>query len=411
MDGLLSFPGGFQMRRIAIFVLLTGCFALAQHQDSDKIGDVRALYDGKLLPDVQVNTFRHIDRLFPSRKIARGKTVHPLPKSPIQLTDVEFTAGNRKHDLADFLSSDRVAGLLVIKDGRIALEDYELGNTEKSRWVSWSMAKSICSTLAAAALKDGYFSSLDDPLTKYLPELAGGAYGKATVRNVLQMSSGVKWDETYTNPKSDRRHMLDLQIGQKPGEIIRFLGSLPNAGEPGTIWKYSTGETQMISAVIHAAIKRPLADYLSEKIWSRYGMEEDGTWWLDSPNGQEIGGSGLSATLRDYGRFGQFVLDGGKIGNDQVVPEGWFAEAGSSKIIGGKPQDYGYMWWTYGPTAAPVHQGAFRATGIFGQGIYINPREHVVIVVLSARSKPSGAAALNQEDFFAGVISALNKPL
>ncbi len=396
------------MRWIAfIVVLLAGC--LGQQTTGDKIGDVRALYDGKLLPDVQVNTFRHVERLFPTRKIAHGKTVHALPYASTQLTDVEFTTGNRKHDLADFLSSDRVAGLLGIKDGRIALEDYELGNTEKSRWVSWSMAKSICSTLVAAALKDGSISNLDDPLTKYLPDLAGGAYGKATVRNVLQMSSGVKWDETYTNPQSDRRHMLDLQIAQKPGAIISFLGTLPKAGEPGTVWKYSTGETQMISAVIHAAIKRPLADYLSEKIWSRYGMEDDATWWLDSPNGLEIGGSGLSATLRDYGRFGQFVLDGGKIGNEQVVPEGWFKEAGSSKVIGGKSEDYGYMWWTYGPSVAPVHQGAFRATGIFGQALYINPRERVVIVVWGASSKPSGAAALNQEDFFAGVIATLNK--
>jgi CubicO group peptidase (beta-lactamase class C family) len=393
-----------------IFVIVAGGLALAgQEKADDKIGDVRSLYDGTLLPDIQVNTFRHIDRLFPTRKISRGKAVYPLPASPTPLTGVEFTSGNRKHDLAEFLSLDRVAGLLVIKDGRIALEDYELGNTEKSRWVSWSMAKSICSTLAAAALKDGDIGSLDDPLTKYLPGLAGGAYGNVTVRNVLQMSSGVKWNEAYTDPNSDRRHMLDLQIAQKPGEIIRFLGALSKAGEPGTVWNYSTGETQMIAAVIRAAVKRPLADYLSEKIWSRFGMEDDATWWLDSPGGLEIGGSGLSATLRDYGRFGQFVLNGGKVGGESVVPEAWFQEAGTSKTIGGKLRDYGYMWWTYGPTAAPEHQGAFHATGIFGQALYINPREHVVIVMWSARPKPSSGAAIREEDFFAGVIDALHK--
>jgi CubicO group peptidase (beta-lactamase class C family) len=392
------------MTRIAIIAAFAGSFCLAQTGDI-KIGDVRALYDGKLLPDVQVNTFSHIDRLFPSRKIARGKTVHPLPMSATPLTDIQFTTRDRKHDLAEFLSLDRVAGLLIIKDGQIALENYELGITDKSRWVSWSMAKSICSTLAAAALKDGYIKSLDDPLTAYLPELAGGAYGKATVRNVLQMASGVKWDETYTDPRSDRRHMLDLQIAQKPGDIIRFLGTLPKAGEPGTVWNYSTGETHMIGAVVRAAIKRPLSDYLSEKIWSKYGMESDATWWLEAPDGLEVGGSGFSATLRDYGRFGQFVLEGGK----DVVPDGWFKEAGTSKVIGGKPVDYGYMWWTFGPTAAPEHQGAFRATGIFGQALYINPREHLVIALWSAHPKPSGAATLNENDFFAGVVDALHK--
>jgi CubicO group peptidase (beta-lactamase class C family) len=379
----------------------------AQEKAKEKIGDVRALYDGKLFPDVQVNTFQHIDQLFPSRKIARGNSLYPLPRSSSPLTDLEFTSGNRKHDLFEFLSLNRVAGLLVIKDGKIALEDYELGNTEKSHWVSWSMVKSICSTLVGAAVKDGSISSLDDPLTKYLPELAGGAYGKATVRNVLQMSSGVKWDETYTDPKSDRRHMLELQIAQKPGDIVRFLGTLPKAGEPGTVWNYSTGETHMIGAIIRAAVKRPLADYLSEKIWSRFGMEDDATWWLEAPNGLEVGGSGLSATLRDYGRFGQFVLNGGKIGNESVVPDGWFEEAGKSHVIGGKPVDYGYMWWTYGPSAAPEHQGAFRATGIFGQGLYINPREHLVVVLWSARPKPSGGAAFNDNDFFAAVVKAL----
>ena len=392
------------MRKLAGIILLCGCLALAE----EKIGDVRALYDGKLLPDVQVSTFRHIDSLFPTRRISRGKNVYPLPVSPTPLIDIEFTTGNRKHDLAEFLSLNRVAGLLVIKDGRIVLEDYELGNTEKSRWVSWSMVKSICSTLVGAALQDGAIASLDDPLTRYMPELAGGAYGKATVRNVLQMSSGVKWDETYTDPKSDRRHMLDLQIAQKPGEIVKFLATLPKAGEPGTVWNYSTGETHMIGALVRAAVKRPLADYLSEKIWSRFGMQDDATWWLESPDGLEVGGSGFSATLRDYGRFGQFVLNGGKIGTEAIVPEGWFQEAGTSKSIGGKLVDYGYMWWTYGPSAAPVHQGAFRATGIFGQALYINPREHVVIAMWSARPKPSGAAALNENDFFAGVVTALH---
>lgn len=186
---------------------------------------------------------------------------------------------------------------------------------------------------------------------------------------------------------------------------MQFLGTRGKAGEPGAVWKYSTGETQMIAAVIHAATKKNLADYLSEKIWSKYGMEDDGTWWLDSPNGLEIGGSGLSATLRDYGRFGQFVLEGGK----GVVPDGWFEEAGKSHMIGGKLENYGYMWWTFGPNDLPVHQGAFRATGIFGQGLYINPREHVVIAVWGARPKPSGAAAINENDFFAGVVNALHK--
>jgi len=229
-----------------------------------------------------------------------------------------------------------------------------------------------------------------------------------TIRNVLQMASGVKWDETYTDPKSDRRHMLNLQIEQKPGAILKFMASLPRAGAPGSVWNYNTGETHVVGALIGAAVKRPVAQYLSEKIWSKFGMETDATWWLESPDGLEVGGSGFSATLRDYGRFGLFVSTGGKAQGEDVVPAGWFTEAGSSKQVGGKLVDYGEMWWTYGPTANPIHQGAFQAEGIFGQFIYINPRERVVIVVWSARPKPTGADTINDSDFFAGVVSALH---
>ncbi|HYA18031.1 MAG TPA: serine hydrolase domain-containing protein, partial [Bryobacteraceae bacterium] len=328
-------------RLLSILFVLTWA---AAGSGGDSIGDVRSLYDGKLRPDIQVNTFRHIDRLFPTRTIKRGTSVLSLPPSPAPLTDISFTSNGKKWDLADYLSANRVSGLLILKDGKVVLEDYELGNTPNDRWVSWSMAKSICSTLAAAALKDGYISSLDDPLTKYMPELRGTSYEGTSVRNVLQMASGVKWDETYTDPKSDRRHMLELQIAQKPGEIVKFMSGLPRVGAPGTVWNYSTGETHMIGALLHAAVKKPVAEYLSEKIWSKAGMEDDATWWLESPDGLEVGGSGLSARLRDYGRFALFVLNGGKIGDEQVVPPGWFEEAGSSKVIGGKPVDYGYMW-------------------------------------------------------------------
>jgi len=391
---------------VAVILFAASIFPQTGPQTGPR-ADVRLLFDGKLRPDVQVDTFRHIDRLFPTRTVVRGNTVSPLPMSSAPLTTLEFTSGNRKRDLVDYLSLNRVSGLLILKDGKIAFEDYELGNTATDRWVSWSMVKSISSTLVGAAIRDGYISSLDDPLTKYLPELVGSAYEGATVRNLLQMASGVKWDETYTDPRSDRRHMLDLQIAQKPGAILQFMATLPRAGAPGTVWNYSTGGTHVVGALLRAAVKRPVAQYLSEKIWTKIGMEDDATWWLESPGGLEVGGSGLSARLRDYGRFGLFVLNGGKAGNEQVVPPGWFADAGSSKKIGAKMVDYGYMWWTFGTSAAPVHQGAFQASGIFGQSIYINPRERVVIVVWSARPKPTGSDTINDDDFFAAVVNTL----
>jgi CubicO group peptidase (beta-lactamase class C family) len=385
------------------------CWTAGAAPPEETIGSVQDVYSGTLRPDIQVNTFRHIDRLFPSRIVPHSASIYPLPLSDKPLLIVNFVSKGRKYDIFDYLSLNRVGGLLILKDGKIAFEDYELGNTNQTRWVSWSMVKSISSTRVGAAIEDGSIASIDDPVTKYLPQLAGGAYEGVTTRNVLQMASGAKWDETYTDPKSDRRHMLNLQIAQKPGAILKFMALLPRAGPPGSIWNYSTGETHIVGALVSAAVKRPESQYLSEKIWSKFGMETDATWWLESPDGLEVGGSGFSATLRDYGRFGLFVSNGGKVQGKDVVPSGWFSDAGSSKQVGGKPVDYGYMWWTYGPTADPIHKGAFQAEGIFGQFLYINPRERVVVVVWSARPKPTGTNTIDDADFFAGVVEALRR--
>jgi CubicO group peptidase (beta-lactamase class C family) len=162
-----------------------------------------------------------------------------------------------------------------------------------------------------------------------------------------------------------------------------------------------------LGALVGAAVKRSLSGYLSEKIWSRFGMEAEATWWLESPDGLEIGGSGFSATLRDYGRFAQFVLNGGKAGGQQVVPTGWFGEAGTPEKIGGGLMDYGYMWWTLGPGTGAIHQGAFYALGIFGQFVYISPKHNVAIVVWSARQKPPGSTMVSDVDFFGAVTAAL----
>jgi CubicO group peptidase (beta-lactamase class C family) len=270
-----------------------------------------------------------------------------------------------------------------------------------------SIAKSITSTLIGAAIKDGYIGSVDDPVTKYVPRLAGSAYEGVSVRDVLMMSSGVKWNETYTDPNSDRRHLLEAQIAQKPGGAMNVMSKRPRAFEPGTKYNYSTGETQVAGEILFGAIKKPLAQYLSEKIWSAYGMEAEAKWWLDSPNGVEIAGSGLSATLRDFGRFGQFVLDNGVIDGHSILPAGWMADAGSAKVLKGAEHiDYGYLWWI-STSAQSRADKAFFAVGIFGQYIYIDPKERVVIVIWSAQPKPTGTEVIPNSAFFDAVVAAL----
>lgn len=376
----------------------------------EPIGTVRQMYDGMLTPDLAVSTYRNIDRIFPTRTVAHGRRVLPLPQAAHPLRQVQFSSRERTWDLFDYLAVNRVASLLVLKDGRIALELYQYGNTEKTRWMSMSIAKSITSTLIGAAIRDGQIASIDDAVTKYVPGLAGSAYDGATIRDILTMSSGVKWNETYTDPNSDRRRLLDVQIAQRPGAALAFMGRLPRAAPPGTVNNYNTGETQVAGAILGGAIKRPLADYLSDRIWAKFGMEADATWWLDSEDGVEIAGSGFSATLRDYGRFGLFFLNGGIAHGEQILPRGWTSDAGTpQRLKAGHLVDYGYFWWPAWPTAStPDAGGAFAAVGIFGQYIYLNPRERVVIVAWGARSKPQDMEIIEDMDFFAAVVSALH---
>jgi CubicO group peptidase (beta-lactamase class C family) len=374
---------------------------------TEPIGTVREMYNGQLTPPMAVNTFRNIDRLFPSRAVARAPKPVPLPRAAAPLNRLTFTDRGKNYDLDTYLELNRVAGVLVLKNGEIKLERYRFGNTEKTRWMSMSVAKSITSTLVGVALKDGHIASLADPVTKYVPSLAGSAYDGVAVRDVLTMSSGVRWNETYTDPDSDRRRFLEAQISQVPGATLAVLKQLPRAAASGAVNNYSTGETQVATHVVRNAVGRPLATYLSERIWSRIGTEADATWWLESPDGVEIGGSGFSATLRDYGRFGLFMLKGMASG-EAMLPAGWIGEATAPKVLrGGAPLAYGYKWWTP-RTAASKEDGAFSARGIFGQRLYVNPAENVVIVIWGAQTHPSNGEVVNDWVFFDAVVDAVD---
>jgi CubicO group peptidase (beta-lactamase class C family) len=377
----------------------------------EPIGSVRQMYDGKLTADEAVRTFRNIDRLFPVRVIRRGATVTPLRNSRRPLTNFRCESSGRTIGLDEYMTLNSVTGLLVLKRGEIALERYAAGNTAATRWMSMSIAKSITSTLIGAAIRDGRITSINDPVTTYVPALSGSAYDGVSVRNVLMMRSGVRWNETYTDPTSDRRRLLDIQIAQQPGAALAFMGSLPRAQTPGAAFNYSTGETLVAGEIVRGATGMSVADYLSTKIWAPAGMESDASWWLDSPDGLEISGSGISATLRDYGRLGLFVLHNGVVNGNQLLPDGWMDEAGSAKRRGvsgdGALEPYGFMWWIPDAASHRIHQQAYSGVGIFGQHLYISPREKLVIVQWSALTEPSGNGGVNAEDCFAAIAEQL----
>jgi CubicO group peptidase (beta-lactamase class C family) len=375
--------------------------------EADQVGSMVDLYAGNLMPEFQAHTLQNTERAFATRTIKRGGPVKALEYSAQFLKDFPITSRGVDYDLYDYVSRNRVAGLLVMQEDKVVLEHYDLGMTQTSRWLSMSMAKSVATTLIGAAIQDGLIGGVDDMLTRYLPELIGTAYDGVSIRQLMQMTSGVAWDDTHTDPASERRHMLDLQVAQAPGAIMSYMGSLKRAATPGDVWNYSTGETHVVGALVKAATGKWLSDYLSEKIWSRLGMEADACWWLEAKDGLEVAGSGICATLRDYTRFARFILDNGVIAGERILPENWLREAASPRLVAGQRVDYGYMWWPVPDLAGGFDDGAFSARGIFGQYLYINPRRKILISTLSSRAKPKGADVVLDNDFFNATVAAL----
>lgn len=322
-------------------------------------------------PEQKVAGFRNIDRVFWTRSVPAGTDVLPLPLNIADMSSVKARHNDTHVSLDQFIKQAHVAGILVLKNGEIAHEHYALGNTPDSKWMSFSVTKSIVSLLVGAAIKDGYIESLDEPVSNYLPRLKGSAYDQASIRHIMQMSSGVAWDENYADPNSDINNMpFD------PRELFQFLGNKPVTAKPGEQFNYNTAETNLVGALLRAAIGNNLSTYLGSTIWQPFGMQADAVWMLSSADGGEAGGCCLSATLRDYGRLGLFAMNNGQLPDGRsALPDGWMEQSTTpSKAFGG----YGYLWWLQ-------EDGAFHADGIFGQSIYVNPAEQLVIALQSAR--------------------------
>lgn len=296
----------------------------------------------------------------------------------------------------DFMARRRIGGWIVLKNGEVATERYGMGNVQSSRWVSFSVAKSVTSTLVGAALHDGSLDSLDRRCETLLPALRGGGYEGTTVRQLLRMTSGVRWSEEYTDPNSDIGRFGDAVRLNRPGAVLDFVRARPRANVPGTVFNYNTGDTFVLGALVAAATGMTLSGYLSARIWSRTGMEADGYWMVEAPDGQELAGGALCATLRDYARFGLFVLRDGVVGAQRLLPEGWRDLAGGSE--GGS---YGYQWWRLGA-------GAFEGRGLYGQFLSVHPAENIVSVIWGAGLRPiDGAADEEAMSLLAGVVDFL----
>lgn len=341
--------------------------------------------------------FSRMEELAPVRTIANGENFLELPRGPE--LDLSWEGNGEQWTLDDYLADQRAAGIVILHNGRVRAERYRMGADVDTRWTSFSVAKSLTSSLVGAAIVDGHIQSLDSLVTDYIPELAGSGYDGVTVRHLLTMTSGVRWNEDYTDPQSDVS--LFNQVTPEPGvdPIVTYMRTLESEAEPGMRWQYNTGETNLIGVVVANAVGMPLADYLSQKIWSRFGMAQDAEWIVNA-GGSEIAGCCISATVRDYARYGLFVLGGGMIGDEHVVPEGWFEAAGTRQADFGAPgRGYGYQWWTF-------DDGSFAAQGVFGQGIFIDPARNLVIATNGSWRLPRGGEQRERRNAFYRAVQA-----
>ena len=340
-----------------------------------------------------------LDSFFLTRTVKAGP--HPYTLDRGQSLAAFETDGHRANDFGRFMSAERVRGVLVLQDGKVRLERYAPPQSAETRWNSFSVAKSITSTLVGAAIKDGYINSLDDPVTRYITALRGSAYDDVTVQQLLTMTSGVKWNEDYTDVNSDVARMYAQ--APEPGfdMTVSYVRKLPREAPPGTKWVYKTSETNLVGVLVAEATRKRLADYLSEKIWRPYGMERDAQWMIDDV-GHEQGGCCLAVTLRDYGRFGQFIVDGARIEGKPIVPDNWLSEATRTQVSTGAGTGYGYQWWTR-------DDGTFEARGIYGQTLYIDRARRLVIVINSATEQPTGrGSGQARQNFIAAVLSEVD---
>lgn len=307
------------------------------------------------------------------REVPKGSKVHKL------LQGLPFAAfnpgGEKEKEIENFMRDQKVAGLLILQNGKIRLERYARGHSESNLWSSLSVAKSVTSTLVGAAIKDGYIKSVEDYVTDYIPDLKGSAYDGVKIRHLITMTTGIRWSEDYTDPNGDIARFSADPIEPGMNATVSYMRRLPAVAEPGKKFLYSTGETHLLGVVVSSATHQTLSHYLSSKIWVPYGMEKNATWRLDRTS-HELAGCCLQMTLRDFARFGQFVLEGGRINGKPIVPNDWFETATQIQVPLWPGGGYGYGWWIF-------NSSSFDALGIHGQRIHVDPSRQLVIAVNS----------------------------
>ena len=344
--------------------------------------------------DKIVENFRSVAEFWPTRSLTQAKVPYVYNYGDPLNVPSSFAYNDQKLGTRQFLKDSWTTGLIVIQNDEIALEDYYLGNSAVTQNISWSMAKSFISALIGIAVNDGHIISIEQSVDAYATSLEGSGYEGVSIKNVLQMSSGVAFNEDYGDFYSDiNRWGRDFSLGNSQDA---FAATLKNDIEPGTVNHYVSINTHVLGMVLTQATGRSITDYMQEKLYNPMGMEHDGLWIIDG-QGMEMALGGLNLTLRDFAKLGSLYLHDGTFNGQQIVPASWVADSRTMDqphLLPGNDFGYGYQWWMVGGDS-----GEFMAMGVYGQYIYINPETNTVIVKNSANPFYNDTSYIPSSDF------------
>ena len=342
-------------------------------------------------PKYRVGAFSHLDRIYPTRRIERAAAPWMFKCATAEI-HYEFR-GNR-FSPADYMSRNPVTGLLIAKDDRILFEKYQYGRTDRDRFVSQSMVKSIIGLLLGIAVADGAIASVDDVAQSYVPGFSGSEYGKTPIRDLLHMSSGVDFGEERDGGRDLNRLWTDLGISfphTAKGMINSIVQFNRRIAPPGTRFHYASIEPDVLGMVLHNAVNKSASDYLREKVWEPIGAEADARWLVDA-EGFEVAHFGLNAVLRDYARLGRLLAHDGAWDGRQIVPAQWMIDATTVHapyLSPGKAREkfgYGYLLWLF-----PGDRRQFALIGYKGQYVCVDPTAKLVMAQTAVEAADASA--------------------
>ena len=386
------------MKRLKYFglalLILLGIAGVYYYPKYQMLQEMLHLFD----EDRIVENFRSFDQKWPVNTMTKSPQPYVYKQGVKSDLPTSFNFEGKDYDTKQFLTDSRTTGLLVIQNDSIIYEDYYLGNTADTRNISWSMAKSYISALMGIAIEEGHIESVMQDVDHYVPMLKGSGYEGVLIKDVLQMSTGVGFNEDYGDMSSDiNRWGMGFATGASQD---KFATTLEREIEPGTVNHYVSINTHVLGMVIKAATGRTITDYMQEKLWTPMGMEHDGYWLIDG-QGMEMVLGGLNATLRDYAKIGSMYMHQGNWNGSQIVPADWVRVSTTPDAPHVMPGGdgffgYGYQWWI-----PPGDDGEYMAIGVYNQNIYINPTTKTVIAKLSANHDYNDPNYLPARDDFA----------